>query len=175
MTAPKSLYSWDVIIKKYQDKVFIDKRDEVNTLNFLTVNETSHDNQPQDDETVNGVRQLMQEAVTVNHNLLYQQYVKDKKIDLNEKDPFIEVEDQVAVRVGYLYKIWKLDKTRKICIRSTVHSYVPKAVYGDATTAAEGEPSKDIRSKGILQNIYALVEYENNKTNWKSNLDQMMA
>lgn len=44
MTAPKSLYSWDVIIKKYQDKVFIDKRDEPNILDLLTVNETSHDN-----------------------------------------------------------------------------------------------------------------------------------
>ena len=44
MSAPKSLYSWDVIIKKYQDKVFIDKRDEPNILDYLTVNETSHDN-----------------------------------------------------------------------------------------------------------------------------------
>ena len=44
MTAPKSLYSWDVIIKKYQDKIFIDKRDESNMLDNLTVNETSHEN-----------------------------------------------------------------------------------------------------------------------------------
>jgi translation initiation factor 3 subunit D len=56
MTAPKSLYSWDVIIKKYQDKLFIDKRDDENILEFLTVNETSHENQPIDDESVNGVR-----------------------------------------------------------------------------------------------------------------------
>jgi len=56
MTAPKSLYSWDVVIKKYQDKIFIDKRDDPNMLDFLTVNETSHDNQAQDDDTVNGVR-----------------------------------------------------------------------------------------------------------------------
>ena len=56
MTAPKSLYSWDVIIKKYQDKLFIDKRDDENILEFLTVNETSHENQPVDDESVNGVR-----------------------------------------------------------------------------------------------------------------------
>jgi hypothetical protein len=41
MTAPKSLYSWDVIIKKYQDKIFIDKRDVPNMLDLLTVNETS--------------------------------------------------------------------------------------------------------------------------------------
>jgi translation initiation factor 3 subunit D len=44
MTAPKSIYSWDVIIKKYQDKVFIDKRDEPNILDNLTVNETSNEN-----------------------------------------------------------------------------------------------------------------------------------
>jgi translation initiation factor 3 subunit D len=43
MTAPKSLYSWDVEIKKYNDKIFIDKRDEPNMLDLLTVNETSHD------------------------------------------------------------------------------------------------------------------------------------
>lgn len=44
MTAPKSVYSWDVQIKKYQDKIFIDKRDETNMLDYLTVNETSNDN-----------------------------------------------------------------------------------------------------------------------------------
>jgi translation initiation factor 3 subunit D len=56
MTAPKSLYSWDVVIKKYLDKVFIDKRDETNMLDQLTVNETSTENQPIDDDSINGVR-----------------------------------------------------------------------------------------------------------------------
>lgn len=56
MTAPKSLYSWDVIIKKYQDKIFIDKRDEPNMLDILTVNETSHDNQAMDDDSIDGIR-----------------------------------------------------------------------------------------------------------------------
>lgn len=56
MTAPKSLYSWDVQIKKHMDKIFIDKRDETNMLDYLTVNETSNDNQPIDDDSVNGVR-----------------------------------------------------------------------------------------------------------------------
>lgn len=170
MTAPKSLYSWDVIIKKYQDKIFIDKRDETNMLDYMTVNETSHDNQPLDDETINGTRQLMQEAVNVNNSWIYQQYCKDKKFDLSEKDPFIEVEDQVAARLGYFYKIWKLDNKRKICIRSRVHSYIPK---GDASVVYE--TAKEQRANRIYQNVYGLVEYENNKTNWKQNLDMMMA
>lgn len=71
MTAPKSLYSWDVVIKKYQDKLFIDKRDDANMLDYLTVNETSHENQPVDEDSVNGVRNIMEEAVRVQHSLMY--------------------------------------------------------------------------------------------------------
>jgi hypothetical protein len=44
MTAPKSLYSWDVIIKRHGGLLFIDKRDEDNILDNLTVNETSNEN-----------------------------------------------------------------------------------------------------------------------------------
>jgi translation initiation factor 3 subunit D len=43
MTAPKSYYSWDIKIKKIQDKLFIDKREEPNMLDYLTVNETCND------------------------------------------------------------------------------------------------------------------------------------
>jgi len=71
MTAPKSLYSWDVVIKKYQDKLFIDKRDEPNMLDNLTVNETSHESQPVDDDSVNGVKQIMEEARKVQDRILY--------------------------------------------------------------------------------------------------------
>jgi hypothetical protein len=71
MTAPKSLYSWDVVIKKYQDKLFIDKRDEPNMLDNLTVNETSHESQPVDDDSINGVRQIMEEARKVQDRILY--------------------------------------------------------------------------------------------------------
>jgi translation initiation factor 3 subunit D len=46
MCATKSNYSWDVEIKKYENKIFIDKRQdeedkENNILNFYTVNETA--------------------------------------------------------------------------------------------------------------------------------------
>lgn len=122
----------------------------------------------------------MQEAVQVNNSWRYQQYVKDRKIDLDEKDPFIEVDDQVAGRFGYMYKIWDLGNKRKICIRSTVHSYIPKAGEQEAaaTESAEGEEVKEAKPKvpkGSLLNTYALVEYENNKSNWRQNLDIKVA
>lgn len=68
----------------------------------------------------------------------------------------------MAVRQGYLYKIWRLDKKHKICIRSTVHAYKTK------TAQAEGAP---VPSDVIFQNAYTLIEYESNKTNWKTNLE----
>lgn len=165
MTAPKSLYSWDVVIKKHGTKIFIDKRDDTNMLDYLTVNETSHDNQPIDDDSVNGVRQIMDEAVRVHNNFLYQQYQKtdDKVHHLGEKDPFMADEHEVCVRQGYIYKIWRLDNKRRICIRSTVHSYKSKV------TSDSGE------EKFVYQNTYTLLEYEGGKSNWKMNLDLMMA
>lgn len=95
-------------------------------LDYLTVNETSQDNQPMDDDTVNGVRSLMEENVIVNNSWLYQSYQKDKMIKLSEPNPFLEHEGQVAINVGYIYKIWKLGPHRRICIRSTIHGYIPK-------------------------------------------------
>lgn len=70
MTAPKSHYSWDVKIKKIQGKLFIDKREDPNILDYLTVNETSTSAQPLDDDTINGVRQLMEEDVNINASVL---------------------------------------------------------------------------------------------------------
>jgi 6-pyruvoyl-tetrahydropterin synthase len=82
---------------------------------------------------------------------------------LNEKDPFIEVEGQVAVRRGYVYKIYNLGKKKRICIRSTVHSYIVKGNEDDES------------QEKIYQNVYSLTEFEGNKSNWKANLDLMMA
>jgi translation initiation factor 3 subunit D len=42
MTSSKAGYSWDLIIKKWGDIVFIDKRDEENMLDCQTVSETAN-------------------------------------------------------------------------------------------------------------------------------------
>mmetsp|Transcript_4555 Transcript_4555/g.4288 ORF Transcript_4555/g.4288 Transcript_4555/m.4288 type:complete len:249 (-) Transcript_4555:204-950(-) len=167
MSGAKSLFSWDVKIKKFQGKIFIDKRDEPNMLNMLTVNETAHiDFQPIDDESVNGIRQLMQEAMDVHHQVLYQSYDKSKKnkgkaIELEEEDPFLEDEDQVAAKFGYIYKVWKFGKKR-ICIRCTVHGYI---------MGKGGEEEKDY----VYQNVYSMLEFEGSKQNWIKEIDNSMA
>ena len=120
MNSTKSNYSWDVEIKKFQGKIFIDKRHEeedddnkhgeyFNILDYDTVCETALDHQPMDDNTINGIRPLMKEAKKINNAFLNQCLSADptKQIQLNDENPFIENEDQVCTRIGYVYKIWK--------------------------------------------------------------------
>lgn len=74
-------------------------------------------------------------------------------------------EHEVCVRQGYLYKIWRLENKKRICVRSTVHAYKSKTA-----PAEEGG-----EAKVVYQNTYTLLEYENSKANWRANLDLMMA
>lgn len=82
----------------------------------------------------------MSEDVEVNKAWLYQSYSKDKCDKLAEEDPFIEVEGQVAVRVGYVYNVWSLGGGKRICIRSTIHGYLPdENLYAQAEYDEAGE------------------------------------
>lgn len=96
MCATKSNYSWDIEVKKYENKIFIDKRqdedDPNNILDFYPVNETALDGQPQDDNTINGIRQLMREATRINNSMLNacQSIDVTKQIQFDDENPFLE-------------------------------------------------------------------------------------
>ncbi len=93
MTSSKAQYPWDLVIKKFGNFLFIDKRDEENMLDWQTVSETAAvEFQPLDEEGVNGVRQLMKEAARTQNDYLY--HVQQKTFQaLKEEDPFVETED----------------------------------------------------------------------------------
>lgn len=165
MCATKSNYSWDVEIKKFDNKIFIDKREpdesnpeDFNILNYATVGESSFDHQPYDDTSINGIKALMKEAQKVNNTWLNMQQSQDitTQINLDGENPFLEDENQVATRVGYVYKIWKIQeanqaegiKEKKICIRCSVHGH-----NGGI-------------DKGWM-NVYAFSEHNLEKSNWR--------
>jgi translation initiation factor 3 subunit D len=169
MCSTKSNYAWDVEIKKFENKIFIDKRQddpENNILNFQTQDETSLDHQPFDDQTINGIKPLMQEAQRINNSWLNQCQSEDqtKVIQYEGENPFLEDENQVATRVGYVYKIWKLQdenpaeglKQKKICIRCAVHT-------NTGQLKENGER--------VLMNVYALNEHSLERSNWKGTID----
>ena len=74
MCSTRAVYSWDVCIKKFQNMLFIDKRDEEGAQNMLdmqTVGETAQpDYSPLDDDSINGTRQLMKESAKVHIDIL---------------------------------------------------------------------------------------------------------
>lgn len=182
MASTKSNYSFDVEIKRFGDKIFIDKRSDGNEeseegdkapvadniLDFDTVGETSLDHQPKDDDTINGITPLMKEAKQVNNSFLY--YARDEKNilarkQLDEPDPFIEDDNQIATRVGYHYNIWKIQeedpeqgtKELRICIRCAVHSHTNQVnENGDLAT----------------MNMYTLLENNPDISNWRENLEK---
>ena len=133
-------------------------------LDYMTINETSSDCLPTDDDSNNGAKKIMHEATKIRDSILYQCQDKKNFFDLEEEDPFIEVEDQIAIRNGYIYQIWPLPRGKKICIRSVVNAYIKKK---------EDEP--DGPENRTYINVYPFLEYEPNKSNWKLNLDVMMA
>ena len=78
---------------------------------------------------------------------------------------FIEDENQICTKVGYLYRVWKIQeadeaagkKEKKICIRCEVHTHT-----GRDTESGEGKET---------MNIYAFNEYDPKITNWKARID----
>lgn len=170
MCAENSNYSWDVSIQKIGEQIIIDKRQENeledgkdNILNNTLVCETAQDSQPQDDASINGIKQLMREAQGINDAWLHvaRKDADDRKLKLKEEDPFIEDEHQVATRVGYLYRIWRIQeaneitgkKEKKICIRCAVHTQL----------SGSAEPRR-------FMNTYALNEYDREPSNWRKNI-----
>lgn len=92
----------------------------------------------------------MKEAARIQNDYLYHvRGGKFKKFD--EKDPFIEDEDQIAVRLGYIYKIWNLGKDLNICIRCQVHSYL------------------ELSDENL--NCFVLPEWSEKRQNWGKDLD----
>lgn len=96
------------------------------------------------------------------HHSLDQDATKQKQLD--GENPFIEDENQLCTRVGYYYKVWRIqeeDKERdkkeiKVCVRCQVHCHnnVPK-----------GEDEME------TMNLYTFNEHNLQMTNWRTNID----
>eukprot|EP00919_Chromeraceae_sp_WS-2016_P046979 GHVR01111386.1.p1 GENE.GHVR01111386.1~~GHVR01111386.1.p1 ORF type:complete len:583 (-),score=126.83 GHVR01111386.1:295-2016(-) len=69
ITAGRSTYSWDIIVNRVENNLFLDKR-EGSTLQFLTVNETAQEPpSPEDKNSNNTPFNLSHEASCINQNL----------------------------------------------------------------------------------------------------------
>ncbi|KAF2750969.1 eukaryotic translation initiation factor 3 subunit D [Sporormia fimetaria CBS 119925] len=119
MCAPKSVYSWDMVITRRGNKVFIDKRDN-SPLDMVTVNENAADAPLETSEgnkdTMNSPGALMLEATHIN-NVFPLQVVQEsqtQKLNMAHDHPFYneEVETDPPASKAYRYRRFDLSLDR---------------------------------------------------------------
>ncbi|XP_026468777.1 eukaryotic translation initiation factor 3 subunit D [Ctenocephalides felis] len=112
MCCTRSNYSWDIVIEKIGDKLFMDKRDNTE-FDLLTVNETSVEPPQDDGSPLNSPRNLALEATFINHNFS-QQVLRtgpsEPRHKFPEPNPFVSDEEEGEVAsVAYRYRKWDLN------------------------------------------------------------------
>ncbi|KAL9456059.1 hypothetical protein AB3S75_005307 [Citrus x aurantiifolia] len=123
MCAPRSVYSWDIVIQRVGNKLFFDKRDG-SQLDLLSVHETSQEPLPEAKDDINSAYSLSVEAAYINQNFSQQVLVRDgNKLTFDEPNPFANEGEEVA-SVAYRYRRWKLDDDMYLVARCEVQSVV---------------------------------------------------
>lgn len=123
MCAPRSVYSWDIVIQRVGNKLFFDKRDG-SQLDLLSVHETSQEPLPEAKDDINSAYSLSVEAAYINQNFSQQVLVRDgNKLSFDEPNPFANEGEEVA-SVAYRYRRWKLDDEMYLVSRCEVQSVV---------------------------------------------------
>ncbi|PON61404.1 Eukaryotic translation initiation factor 3 subunit D [Trema orientale] len=123
MCAPRSVYSWDIVIQRVGNKLFFDKRDG-SQLDLLSVHETSQEPLPEAKDDINSAYSLSVEAAYINQNFSQQVLIRDgNKVTFEEPNPFANEGEEVA-SVAYRYRRWKLDDDMYLVARCEVQSVV---------------------------------------------------
>jgi translation initiation factor 3 subunit D len=119
MCAPRSVYSWDIVIQRVGNKLFFDKRDG-SQLDLLSVHETSQEPLPEAKDDINSAYSLSVEAAYINQNFSQQVLVRDgNKVAFDESNPFANEGEEVA-SAAYRYRRWKLDDDMYLVARCEV-------------------------------------------------------
>uniref|UniRef100_A0A158P7M4 Eukaryotic translation initiation factor 3 subunit D n=1 Tax=Angiostrongylus cantonensis TaxID=6313 RepID=A0A158P7M4_ANGCA len=113
MTAPRSVYSWDIVAHRVGDKLFLDKRDTggiSNPVDALTVSETSGDPPSFEGAGINNAKDLATEALFINQNFRRQVLKRNEQpyVMANPRAPFEEEGGESGC--GYRYRKWNLGK-----------------------------------------------------------------
>lgn len=121
MCCTRSVYSWDVVVKRVGNKLYFDKRKNSN-FDKLSVNETSQDLIPDEPENMNGIQQLSEEATSINQNFSHMALSKAGKVKKFDECPF-QTPGNVAP-CGFFYRKWTLDESTVLIARTEAHAAV---------------------------------------------------
>lgn len=143
MCAPRSVYSWDLIITRQGNKVFIDKREGSN-IDRVTVNENAADAPMESTEgakdTLNSVSALMEEATHINHVFPIQTVIESEtsKRDMSNEHPFYNASEETDPPASKAYKYRRFDLSLEadaeplhIIVRTELDAVVKNNISGE--------------------------------------------
>jgi len=114
MAAPRSSFSWDLVVNRVGDKLFLDKRSDA-PIDYVTCMETANDFGDEDRDSIHHHFKLMNEATYINQ--AFSQQVLSRAIPPMEfeepKGPFATSPDETPAPVSYRYRQFTLGKPPK--------------------------------------------------------------
>ena len=143
MCAPRSVYSWDLVLSRVGNKVFIDKR-EGSSLDMVTVNENAADAPLETSEgnkdSMNNPSALMLEATHIN-NVFPIQVVNESetsKRDMSNEHPFYNPAEETDPPASKAYRYRKFDLSLErddeplnLIVRTELDAIVKNNISGD--------------------------------------------
>jgi len=179
VAAPRSVYSWDIVIQKLGGALFLDKR-ENSSFDYLTVSETALEPPQATDETetYNRPEQLSLEATAINQNFSQQVLLPSERIQC-ENNPFFaekKFPGMAPASTVYRYRKYTLGNINLVA-RTELHCWHSKKsaldkMYGNAEVDDEEKMSFD---KATLMTCHAVNEWDSKNSggvNWRQKIDQ---
>lgn len=113
MCAPRAVYSWDIVILRQGDKVYLDKRDGA-SLDMVTVNENAADAPLElsegNKDSINSPGALALEATFINHNFANQTVLEGTaKHEMAHENPFYNPQEETDPLASKAYKYRRFD------------------------------------------------------------------
>lgn len=125
MCAPRSVYSWDIVVTHDGDTLWLDSRPG-GSIDRLSVNETTQDPNTEGPDSINGMDKLSTEATSVNAAFAAQAVTTGaRRVVFAKPDPFLggaEAPGGCASALAFRYRQWRLDASTLLLARCEVNA-----------------------------------------------------
>ncbi|KAG8461305.1 hypothetical protein KFE25_010492 [Diacronema lutheri] len=123
MAAPRSSYSWDIVVTRAGERLYLDKRGD-SPFDYLTCNETAHEQGEEDKDSINSAFNLSQEATRINFAFAQQVLTPDGAVKFEHAAHPLSVvgEAPTLSSAGYRYRSWQMGDNVKLLARTQVEA-----------------------------------------------------
>jgi translation initiation factor 3 subunit D len=143
MCAPRSVYSWDIVITRSGNKIYLDKRDG-SSLDMVSVNENAADAPLEASEgnkdSINYPGALALEATFINHNFANQTVMESEtsKLEMPHENPFYNPSEETEPLASKAYKYRRFDLSLEkdedplhLIVRTEIDAVVKNNISGE--------------------------------------------